>query len=458
MSDQLAQLAACSANFAFLAQVAPDLGGDGASAESYIYLDPDAAVARARRFAETLAKKLLPAPPTSSTPNFGPMVNQLHNAQVIPQDVYDRFEKIRVHGNAGVHGRPSSNANALESVRACFDLAVWWYRRETGIAVAHGYTTPAPTGTAMELLQAAVARVEARLDDLHAPHITISAGTPAPHRWQGGLEVRCGQAGFLLHDPVTTTAAPDRSWTFMQAAGQRVDGPATAVWLQGLHAATATAGAPLRDGLRRQAELLRRHAGRAGLPKLAGQGTAHGVQVVAATRPAGTPWATVLGDGRQPLDPMLLGMALQVLADVAATLSVLHRDGSAHLALGGSTVLLARGGRTGVLSDLGLAGFAPALRTAGPYRAPEQSAGPGRAGPPTDVYQLSALLHHTCTGASPSGGRLVPLGAVLPALPAEAAAMLAAALDRDPTRRPTMPQLAPVLRTAGTQVAAGVQA
>jgi type I restriction enzyme, R subunit len=59
MDAQVSELARHSANFGFLARHEPLFAIDCAAAESYVYSDPDAAMVKARRFAETLARELL---------------------------------------------------------------------------------------------------------------------------------------------------------------------------------------------------------------------------------------------------------------------------------------------------------------------------------------------------------------------------------------------------------------
>ncbi len=53
------ELARRSPNFGFLLEYEPLLVMDGAAAEAYLYSDPDAAMAKARRFTETLAQLLV---------------------------------------------------------------------------------------------------------------------------------------------------------------------------------------------------------------------------------------------------------------------------------------------------------------------------------------------------------------------------------------------------------------
>src|SRR5690349_14903829 len=59
MDEQFEHLARRSPNFGILLKYEPLLLLDGAAAESYVYADPDASMVKARRFTETLARKLV---------------------------------------------------------------------------------------------------------------------------------------------------------------------------------------------------------------------------------------------------------------------------------------------------------------------------------------------------------------------------------------------------------------
>ena len=66
MAKSIDELAEWSLNFGFLLPHEPLLVMDGAAAESYLYSDPDASMAKARRFTETLAKLLVSSTQTRS--------------------------------------------------------------------------------------------------------------------------------------------------------------------------------------------------------------------------------------------------------------------------------------------------------------------------------------------------------------------------------------------------------
>ncbi|CUU59589.1 hypothetical protein Ga0074812_12959 [Parafrankia irregularis] len=106
-------------------------------------------------------------------------------------------------------------------------------------------------------------RLRARHDDE-----ALDATDPAAGRWYGGAEVRLGHACYLLHDPVTETVAPDRSWAQYDADARELVPTARPVRIRHLQVHRPTAEAEARrNGLRAQADLLDQFAGAAGLPR-----------------------------------------------------------------------------------------------------------------------------------------------------------------------------------------------
>jgi outer membrane protein assembly factor BamB len=158
----------------------------------------------------------------------------------------------------------------------------------------------------------------------------------------------------------------------------------------------------------------------------------------------------VTGFGPWPAPPVyLLG------AGLAEALVSIHRAGVVHRDMKPSNILLTRDGPRVI--DFGIARAAEAatitqtgMAVGSPsYMAPEQASG-GETGPPGDVFALGAVLTYAATGKAPFGGGSIPQlvyrivheqpnleGITDPAL----RSLVAACLDKDPSRRPTAVQL-----------------
>lgn len=108
------------------------------------------------------------------------------------------------------------------------------------------------------------------------------------------------------------------------------------------------------------------------------------------------------------------GEVLRIGRELARSLSVAHAQGIVHRALKPENVLFDVHNRP-LIADLGLArrwddgsstgspSAADELATSPAYMPPEQVQDPKRAGPPTDVYALGAMLYEALTGVPPHG-------------------------------------------------------
>jgi serine/threonine protein kinase len=146
--------------------------------------------------------------------------------------------------------------------------------------------------------------------------------------------------------------------------------------------------------------------------------------------------------------------ALAYGASVAETLSYLADlpQPVIHCDIKPANLIVPPGAREPVLVDFG--GAVRAATTSGQptvqldrygtpgYAAPEQYA--DAASPKSDIYGLAATLYHLLTDDDPSAHPLT--FPALGTLPAEVAAVLAPALERDPDARPDAPQLGTELR------------
>ncbi|SEG23896.1 type I restriction enzyme, R subunit [Thermomonospora echinospora] len=143
MAEPIDELAKRSRNFGFLLRHEPLLVMDGAAAESYLYSDPDAALAKARRFTETLAKMLVKRTQTrvrGTTQDA--RIAALTDAGVLVPSIRQAFDHVRISGNRAVHSHWGDVRAALSCVRTCFELGVWFHRAVTGEGAPQGFVPP----------------------------------------------------------------------------------------------------------------------------------------------------------------------------------------------------------------------------------------------------------------------------------------------------------------------------
>ncbi|GAB1820038.1 DEAD/DEAH box helicase family protein [Herbidospora sp. RD11066] len=135
MDARIQELARRSPNFGRLLQYEPLLVLDGAGAESYVYTDPNASLVKARQFGEALAAKLVVL--TGTRVNGDRQLDRLtalSQAGVLVPRIQNAFHQLRTLGNEAVHSHYGEVRVALNAVRTCFELGVWFYRAIQGDA------------------------------------------------------------------------------------------------------------------------------------------------------------------------------------------------------------------------------------------------------------------------------------------------------------------------------------
>jgi type I restriction enzyme R subunit len=148
--EQVARLAAGSANFGHLLGHDPLLVTLGCAAESYVHTDPHAAMVKARLFGEVLARDLLTLLNlTVSGSRQVDRINALTQAGALVPQVHAWFEAIRTTGNRAVHEYYANVRAALQAVEACFRLGDWLHRSLTPSDTTHRvFLAPAPPSAA----------------------------------------------------------------------------------------------------------------------------------------------------------------------------------------------------------------------------------------------------------------------------------------------------------------------
>ncbi|MFI2664000.1 type I restriction endonuclease subunit R [Micromonospora carbonacea] len=141
---QVRRLAEQSANFGFLKDH-PLLVWYGAGAESLVYVDAQAAMVKTRSFGEVLARDLVRRTGArAQSTKFVHQVQALNTDGTLVPHVHAAFERLRSVGNEAVHGHLSELREALELLRTCFDLGLWFHRALTDDRTPMGFVPPTP--------------------------------------------------------------------------------------------------------------------------------------------------------------------------------------------------------------------------------------------------------------------------------------------------------------------------
>jgi type I restriction enzyme R subunit len=151
MDERIRALADASANFGFLLPHEQLLVLYGAGAEAAIFTDPNVALFKARQFGEVLATDLVRRGRVRvEGDRQADRLRALDREGFLHGDVERAFDHIRGVGNRAVHGNfavandPAAQRAALEAVRTCFRLGVWYDRLLTGTREQRPFIPPTP--------------------------------------------------------------------------------------------------------------------------------------------------------------------------------------------------------------------------------------------------------------------------------------------------------------------------
>lgn len=150
MTDEvrIRELARRSPNFGYLLAYEPLLVQYGAGAEASVFTDPNGALVKCRQFVETLTQELLNSLGKPPQRRLVTNIAALDDAGVLVPRVRSAFDQIRDLGNKATHHHLSDERRALDSVRSCFGLGLWFHRALSDDREARAFVPPQPSNDA----------------------------------------------------------------------------------------------------------------------------------------------------------------------------------------------------------------------------------------------------------------------------------------------------------------------
>ena len=218
-------------------------------------------------------------------------------------------------------------------------------------------------------------------------------GRPLTGTWRGGDERIFHDTRYLLHETPSQTHTADRS--LVQRVSEATDlRDGQRVWDRQAQSTRYTSAAlAVRQALRMQAALDL-------ISPVVDLIDEDDATTLITEHPDGTSWEQAFRT--VPVDPLTALAVLDAAADVCQALGRLHRREYDHRLIDPTTVVVGAGSAR--LRDAGLMAVpASPLDASTRNPAPEQFRAPYTAGPPTDVYQLAALVQHALTRHLPLG-------------------------------------------------------
>ena len=127
--EKARQLAASTSNFGYLLADHPLLVTYGAWAEALVFDDPNTAMMKCRQFGETLTARLFIQFGIPNLPDKQyQRVKILNDQGILKPQVHGWFTRVRQTGNKATHDGYAEQRDALDLVRACYDLGAWFHR------------------------------------------------------------------------------------------------------------------------------------------------------------------------------------------------------------------------------------------------------------------------------------------------------------------------------------------
>ncbi|MGW6687477.1 DEAD/DEAH box helicase family protein [Streptomyces sp. NPDC054961] len=152
MDERLQKLAKSSPNFGILYPLKPLLSLYGAQAEATVFTNPNSSLVQAGQFGEVLAEELIT--------RIGMRVDgdrqidrltALTRAGVLIPETRRDFDQLRVDRNKAAHAHLFDTARALDTVRVCHKLGLWFHDAISGRRTVVEFVPPTDPETVEQL-------------------------------------------------------------------------------------------------------------------------------------------------------------------------------------------------------------------------------------------------------------------------------------------------------------------
>ena len=144
-------------NFDMLLAYEAQLWRLGALSERYFAEDPNTSLLKLRQFSELLAQSLAARTGLYINPEESQyeLIRRLQGEGVLPREVKQVFDQIRINGNAANHALQGDHAAALSTLKLCWQLSLWFHRTFKDTAYRSGpFVPPQPPADESTALRA----------------------------------------------------------------------------------------------------------------------------------------------------------------------------------------------------------------------------------------------------------------------------------------------------------------
>lgn len=160
-------------NFEMLRPYEEQLWRLGALAERYFAEDPNTSLLKLRQLAELLAQSLAARAGlfASQEESQYELIRRLQGEGLLPREIKQVLDQIRVTGNAANHALEGNHANALSTLKLCWQLCLWFHRTFKDPNFRSGpFVPPSPPADESDELRHELAKLRQAVADYQAQH------------------------------------------------------------------------------------------------------------------------------------------------------------------------------------------------------------------------------------------------------------------------------------------------
>lgn len=165
-------------NFDMLRSYEEQLWRLGALAERYFAEDPNTSLLKSRQLAELLTQSLAARSglyTAQGEPQYD-LIRRLVDEGMLPRDVKQVLDQIRVVGNAANHAMQGDHALALSTLKLCWQLSLWFHRTFKDAAYRSGpFLPPTPPANESDGLRIELTQLRQAVADYQSKHQQASS-------------------------------------------------------------------------------------------------------------------------------------------------------------------------------------------------------------------------------------------------------------------------------------------
>jgi type I restriction enzyme R subunit len=218
-------------NFDILRSYEAQLWRLGALAERYFAEDPNTSLLKLRQFAELLAQSLAARGGLYASPEESQydLIRRLQGEGLLPREIRQVFDQIRVTGNAANHSLEGDHAKALAVLKLSWQLCLWFHRTFKQPDYRSGpFLPPAPPVDESAELMSELAALRQAVAEHQAKHEKIETALQAAQTQLSALgeeravweqiatesdQAKAKLAGQLANLQAQAQAAPPNTFT-----------------------------------------------------------------------------------------------------------------------------------------------------------------------------------------------------------------------------------------------------